>query len=245
MPMTSAATPLFHASPIDTDSAEATLGSAAGRSTARSRFQRPMRNTRAISRSRGSICRMPSSVPAYTTGSTITNAISTLSRREGTQISAAITNDATGTERIAASSGDSSSDTSAKRPASIASAMPASAASAKPARMWPSVNSSERQKSAVCTSAHSRASVAAGEASRIGWPTAVASNCHTASQNAAASAGRNPGEIFFIETTCVQIPAGYSLPDGLGSGGGRSPPPPINSRNPRPAARRPRRRGPG
>ena len=89
-----------------------------------------MRNTLAISVSRGSICRRPSSVPAYTTGSTITATISRLSRREGTQMSAAITKDATGTERMADSSGVIRSATRAQRAARVASAIPNPEASA-------------------------------------------------------------------------------------------------------------------
>ena len=130
MPMTSAATPDFQARPMDTDSAEVRLGISAGSVTQRSRFIRGMWNTLAISVSRGSICRRPSSVPAYTTGSTITATIRRLSRREGTQISAAITKDATGTDRMADSSGASRSATAAHRAARVASAMPAAEASA-------------------------------------------------------------------------------------------------------------------
>ena len=91
---------------------------------------------------------------------------------------------------MAASSGDSRSLTGANRPASAASATPSPEASAKPARMCPSVNSIERQKSAVRASTASRASVSTGEASSMRWPTDMAASCHSASQKAAAASRR-------------------------------------------------------
>ena len=118
--------------------------------------------------------------------------------REPNQISARMTNDATGTVFIASTGGASHSSTRLNRAASAASSVPSAAARKKPPRMRAIDPSSDAQNRAVGSSASSVAITRSGDTSRISLSSAMLAACQTSSQSSTAHSGS-----FFFSSLCA------------------------------------------
>ena len=185
LPMSSAATPAFHAMPQTLRLVPRRNGRSSGQVCAQKPRNPRTPKTRSISPTWGLTSARPSSAEKYTAGKTARKTAMPETEREPTHMSSSTMMHTMGTLLRAVTAGASASSTARQRRAARAS----STADTKAARKPPTIRVSEKatveRKRASKTSCASLTTVSRGPASSTALPTTRLATCHTTSHRTA------------------------------------------------------------